>query len=436
MRPIRTLLAAAVLAATLLPTAAWAAGYSIYEQGAAVLGMAGAATASVHDASAVFFNPAAMTRLQGNQIYFGGSVLQPILSFAGMGPNPGYGVTDEAVRQTFYPPNLYATRQLPQGWAIGVGMNAPFGLGVEWDPLTFSGRTIVTKVDLQTLNATGCLAYAPNDQWSFAAGPDVMFAKVTLKNRTLVASPGGGGGTVDVAETALTSKFTPGVGWNAAVLFTPTSQWRLGAYYRSKVVIHPDEADADFTQIPTGNAAFDAGVAAGLPPDQKVGTVLRFPAMWSVGAAFQPTPAWTVEADFNLHEWSVFTDLPIRFETTPSRNTTRIENYDDAWQIRAGAEHRLSAFTYRFGWYFDKAAAPTEAVSPLLPDADRHGVSLGLGWTLGADKRWTLDVYEMGLFVKRRYGVTAAGETDPAYAFHGDYKSFVNMAGFGVGYRW
>ncbi len=437
MRPIRTLLAAAVLAATLLPTSARAAGYAIYEQGASVLGMAGAAVASVHDASAVFYNPAAMTRLEGTtQVYVGGAALQPIMSFAGMGPYPGYGVADDAVRQTFYPPSVYATRKLPRGMAVGVGVNAPFGLGVEWNPVTFSGRYIVTKVDLQTLNAMANLAWAPNDMLSIAAGPDIMWAKVKLANRSLISDPYGGGGTLDVAQAQLTSGFTPGPGWNAGVLFTPDPKWLVGAYYRSKIVVHVDDADADFTQIPTGDAALDASVAANLPPDQKVHTVLHFPAMWSVAAAFKPTPAWTVEADFDLHEWHVFQDLPIRFVTTPSRDQVRLENYRTGWQIRTGAEHRLKAFTYRFGYYFDKAPAPTEAVSPLLPDADRHGVALGLGLNLGADKRWTVDAYEVGLFVKDRYGVTASGETDPADSFHGKYRSYVNLAGVSVGYRW
>ena len=105
-------------------------------------------------------------------------------------------------------------------------------------------------------------------------------------------------------------------------------------------MVHLDDAQATFTQILTGNATFDALVGAQLPPDQGVGTVLHFPAMWSLGTAFEPSPAWTVEADFIYFEWSVFKDLPIRFHRTPCRNTDRIEDYQDSWQIRTGAEHR------------------------------------------------------------------------------------------------
>jgi hypothetical protein len=63
-------------------------------------------------------------------------------------------------------------------------------------------------------------------------------------------------------------------------------------------------------------------------------------------------------------------------------------------------------------------------------------VSLGLGWALGADRRWSVDVYELGLFVNRRYGYTASTGEAAANYFQGDYKTFVNMVGVGLGYRW
>jgi long-chain fatty acid transport protein len=415
----------------LAPGFAHGAGYSIYEQGAAVLGMAGAGVASVGDASAVFYNPAALARLEGTQLIVGGTMLTPVTSFAGVAPYPGYGVTEEMERQYFFPPTIYLSHQLSNGWTAGAGLNSPFGLGVEWkNPDAFTGRYIVTKADLQTMNANVSAAYARGEKWSAGIGADFMFAKVKLQNREQAVVPGGGGAAVDVAKVALESDFTTGWGWNAAVSVLPVPEWKLAASYHGKVIVDAT-GDALFTQIPTGDAVFDAAVAAGLPPNQGVSTVLRFPASWTGAVAFSPRPAWTLEADANFIEWSLFEDLPIRFSQTPSANQTIVEDYEDAWQFRLGAEHRLPQFTYRFGYYYDEAAAPDESVTPILPDAKRNGVTLGLGFKLGADKRWTIDLYELALFVDNRGtdGVERNG-------FDGEYKSFVNAVGFGLGYRW
>src|SRR3989442_5969075 len=99
MRLVRTTLAAAILA-VFSAAPVLGSGYSIYEQGAAALGMAGAATASVGDASALFFNPAAMTRLEGTRIYVGGSLLHTGTSFAPGGSHSGVCVTPEMKRET------------------------------------------------------------------------------------------------------------------------------------------------------------------------------------------------------------------------------------------------------------------------------------------------------------------------------------------------
>jgi len=431
MRPVHAWWLVTMCAALLSPVFALAAGYAIYEQGAALLGMAGAGTASVHDASAVFFNPAIMTRLDGTHLYAGGSVLSPVTSFAGVAPYPGYGVTEEMQRRHFIPPTLYATHRLPGRWAVGAGINTPFGLGVKWkNPDTFTGRYIVTKATLHTINANLSVARALDERWSAALGADAMFANVDLQNRILEPVPGGGGAQVDVAKTDLKGDYTAGYGWNAALSFVPDPRVRLGAFYRSKVIVDLD-GNGDFTQIPTGDASFDAGVAAALPPDQAMSAVLRFPAMWSGGVAYSPAPAWTIEADVNFVEWSVFRDLPIRFHQTPSANETLVEDYEDSWQVRVGAEHRLPGWTYRIGYYFDQAAAPSESVTPLLPDADRHGISLGFGLPFGAERRWRVDVYELALLVKRRS--TEGVERD---GFNGEYKSYVNLAGLGVACHW
>lgn len=431
MKPVRLMLGAALLCAIAAPDPARAAGYAIYEQGSSVLGMAGAGTASVNDASALFFNPAALTRVDRNRFYIGSSLLSPTVSFAGMPDYPGYGVTEEMNSQHFPLPTFYLTHRSAAKWAVGFGVNAPFGLGVDWkNPDTYTGRYIVTKAKLTAINSTLSLAYELTPQWSVAAGGNLMLANVELHNRVQAVVPGGGGAVTDVAKADLEGDRTPGYGWNAALSFVPGAQWKLGAVYRSKVVVHED-GKADFTQILTGNAAFDAGVAASLPPDQDVSTVLRFPATWSGGIAFLPATDWTLEVDVNYVEWKLFSDLPLNFKTTPSANQTIEENYDNSLQVRLGAEHRLPSWTYRFGYYFDQGAAPPESVSPLLPDADRHGATLGLGMRFGANKQWAVDAYDLALFVKKRSteGVNRDG-------YDGEYKTFINSIGVTAELRW
>ena len=399
------------------------------------MGMAGAGTASVHDASAVFYNPAALTRILAAEgagpkglFYLGGSALNPFSSFAGVNPYPGYGVTEHMEANVFAIPALYYARRIGERFAGGLGVNSPYGLGVEWsDPDRFTGRYIVTEAKLEVANLGLCAAYQISPMVSVAAGGNALFSKVRLQNHILQPAPGGGGGQVDVAEARLESTWEPGYGWNAAVSVAPNDRWRLGAFYRGKVVTQAS-GDATFKQILTGNPSFDAAVAAGLPPDQGVNTVLRFPAIWSGGVAWTPE-RWTIETALVFTEWSLFRDLPLEFDQTPQNNRAIVENYDDALAIRFGVEHRLPSWTYRFGYYFEQEAAPAASVSPLLPDAPRHGVTLGLGFTPWSNV--SVDLYNLALFTERRgtEGVNRDG-------FDGEYRTYVNAAGLNVGFRW
>ena len=427
----RTALAAALAAAILTPCTALGAGYGIYEQGASALGMAGAATASVHDASAVFFNPAAIVRLDGKQLYFGGTWLTTNTSFAGIDPNPGFGVTEAMKQGNFFPPTIYFTDRFSKKLAFGAGVNAPFGLGVDWEnPLTFTGRERVTKADVRTINANLSVSWAASDQLSLGLGYDALFAGVELHNVSENIFPGGSA-KVNVANVELKNGYKPGHTWNAAALWSPKADWKLALSYRSRVHVKFDQGDATFTQIPTGNAAFDAYVATQLPPAQKASAMLKFPSILSLAAAWNPTPDWTWEVDANQTAWSTFDNLQIAFKDTPSRSVTITENYKDSWRVNIGAEHRLPRLTYRFGYYYDQAAAPSESVTPLLPDANRHGATVGLGWKLGKARAWTLDWYDLALFVENRStdGVNRDG-------YNGTYKSFVNATGLNLGYHW
>ncbi|MCC6349478.1 MAG: outer membrane protein transport protein [Candidatus Eisenbacteria bacterium] len=433
MRLHRIAIAAALAAVCLVPGLARGAGYGIYEQGAAALGMAGAYTASVHDASAAFYNPAALVRLDGREAYFGGTWLNTHNSFAGVDPYPGFGVSEEMETGNFFPPTVYWANHFTKNWAYAVGFNAPFGLGISWkNPSEFSGRERVTKASLTGLNAGLNLAWSANDRLSFGAGFNTMFAGVELNSIRREIVPGGGGAQVNVADVKLKASNQPGYGWNLSSLWIPDDDWRFGFSYRSQVDVKIKKGEATFKQILSGNPAFDAAVAAGLPGDQNdVHTTLHFPALWAVGAAWHPTKDWTWEADFNWTQWSAFDSLVIQFPSQSALDTSVPEEYNDQFRVSVGAEHQLATFAYRFGYYFDQAAAPTESVTPLLPDANRHGVTVGYSRKLGTAKQWTLDWYYLALFFEKRS--TEGQERD---GFNGTYKAFANATGLSLAYRW
>jgi long-chain fatty acid transport protein len=422
-RSARTLL----LIACLVPAGARAAGYGVYEQGAAALGMAGAFCATANDATAQFYNPAAMSWLEGTRLAGGASWLSTRTSFAGIPEYPGYGTVEEMEAGNFFPPAVYWTQRFGSRFAVGAGVNAPFGLGVEWqDPATFTARERVTKAVLETLKASGSVALRVTDYWSVAAGADMLNARVELNNISTVI--GDGGAPINAIQVKLESDFTPGWGYHVALNGRPTESWRLGAMYRSQIDVDVTDGRATFTQIPTGDPALDAVVAANQPPNQPVATKLVFPASVTLAIAWTPSAEWTYEVDGIWTGWSAFQELDLEFPEDPSLDQTIVEDYNDQFAVRVGTERRFPRYALRGGYYYDQAAAPAESVTPLLPDATRHGFTLGLGMQRGA---WTIDVYNLFLFVEKR-----STEGREREGYDGVYKSYVNSLGATLAYRW
>ncbi len=82
----------------------------------------------------------------------------------------------------------------------------------------------------------------------------------------------------------------------------------------------------------------------------------------------------------------------------------------------------------RFGYYYDETPQPTEAVSPLLPDNNRHGISLGIGKSWG---QFRADLFGLYLVMPDREteGINRDG-------FEGTYANNVEIAGLTLGYRY
>jgi long-chain fatty acid transport protein len=165
--------------------------------------------------------------------------------------------------------------------------------------------------------------------------------------------------------------------------------------------------------------------------DLPVRTSIEFPDMASLGVAVALSRNWLVEVDFNWTGWSSFDEVAIDFTGDASNSlpdSTIPEHWDDVNNYRLGLRWRRGlASEWRFGYVFDETPQPEEAVSPLLPDADRQGFTIGYG----RRGRVSTDVALMYLqFEDRTRARSFAEEGD----FFGTYSSTAWLLGLTVGF--
>lgn len=424
--PFRTACAGVVLAALVFPQAGWGAGFGIYEQGGRALGMAGAYTARVGDASAIYFNPAGLAVIEHGSVQVGTSMIYVSREFAGTSPYPGDGTFAESPRQAFFPVHGYWGHRLGPDVVVGFGIYNPYGLTTEWkDPDTFSGRFISTRASLTPFyfNPVVALNLAPY----MRIGVGVMAVHSSLKLNRHVGQPNplGDPGVLDLGKVELSGDNGLDYGVNLGLQFDVTDAVTVGANYRSGIEVDFD-GDADFTFLGTGTP-LDPQLRLVFPADQKVNTTLEYPMLFVFGLGVTPVSGLSLEGDLGWTQWSSFDRLAIQFEDDPSLNLALEENWDDAFFFRMGGEYAVNASTrLRLGYYYDETPQPTLTVSPILPDNNRHGLSAGVGKTWG---KWGVDVFGLLLLMSDRGtdGINRDG-------FEGTYANGVQILGATVSY--
>lgn len=419
--PVWTLLASLAIAGS-----AFGSGFSIFEQGAKATAMGGAFVATADDPSAIFYNPAGMAQQRQLTILAGGTAINFSNEFKG-DPNDAFtaGTSAQYARHTFVPPNGYVVIPWGQNLTFGVGAFTAYGLRTDWeDP--FPGRFVSRDANLKTLSVEPAVAWqSTSGMFAIGVGAEYRRAHVILQRNNGSLNPFTGR-FVDVANVYLNSDWNSAWGYNVGVLIKPNETWRIGAAYRSDMDID-FTGDADFTQIPTGNAQLDAIVASQLPPDQGIHAKFAFPATIQAGVATTAIPNWDIEFDVTHTTWSRFETLLVQFDQNPERNLNRPQNWKNTFSYRIGGNRRVTPdWDVRLGAVYDKNPQPTEAVSPLLPDADRTGVMFGIGYHKGP---WIFDASDMILHFKDR----STNGQNPE--FNGTYKTSANLISLNVGLR-
>lgn len=179
---------AAMVCSLFVPLYAFGNGFYIYEQGAKAVGMGGAFTAQADDPSAIHYNPAGISQLNGTQVMVGVSPIMPSASFESDGSTAmaSPGQKWDAEDHTWVIPHFYITHKVNQKVSIGLGSYSSFGLGTEW-PDDFEGKftTGALKAVIKTSTVSPILSYEPIKDLSVAFGPTYQYIDISLRNKLL-----------------------------------------------------------------------------------------------------------------------------------------------------------------------------------------------------------------------------------------------------------
>ncbi|HSP34743.1 MAG TPA: OmpP1/FadL family transporter [Thermoanaerobaculia bacterium] len=411
--------------------AALGSGFQLFEQGGKAVAMGGAFAATADDPSALYYNPAGLAQQRRASILVGGTAISFTNQFTG-DPNDEFtaGTTGHYRRHIFVPPNAYAVVPIGSNLTFGIGMMTPFGLRTNWaNP--WIGRFQASDSNVKTVEIEPALAWQTSDgRFALGGGPTYRRSHIVLQRNN--AFPGSGvdpftGRIVDVANVWLNSDWNSAWGWNLGVMWKPSDALHVGASYRSQMDINYT-GEAVFTQISTGNPQLDALVKAGLPPNQPITTKIPYPATMLLGVSTGVIPNWTIEADIDRTTWSRFKALDVNFSQTPANNLHRPENWKDTTAYRLGANHPVTQnWDVRFGLLYDENPQPTYAVSALLPDANRKGVTFGAGYHGGP---WIVDwtVFVLHFDTRGTFGQSQEG-------LNGSFKTDATLMSLNFGYR-
>jgi long-chain fatty acid transport protein len=422
----------------------YGSGFQINEHGAKAMAMAGAFVGLANDASAVYFNPAALTFLNGTKISVGASFIRPSSTFTGPAP----ATTESELKARFFTPiNFYITHKINDDLAVGLGVNNPFGLGTEWEE-DWLGRYNAVQTEIRTFDITPVIAYKLSDQLSISVGARIMYADVLLTRALQLAVPANPAlgltqpipmedGKLELEGDDLAFSF------NAAVFYKANKEWSFGLAYKHQVALEFEgDVVSTLSAIPSVIPAqavplVQAGLEAAVPTG-KANAPLDAPSVILTGAAFQPNKELTVTADFQYTMWSSYDELRINFEEWQGGvSSVSVRDYEDSFIARLGAEYVMNEkFALRGGFLYDKNPVKDEYVDFTLPDADRIGLNIGFGYNLTESLSVDL-AYLFLMFTEREITnskETLSDATNPV-PLNGKYESSAHLIGLNFNYN-
>lgn len=438
----------------LLPVVGHTAGFALLEQSASRLGNAFSGTAATaEDATAMFFNPAALTRLDTPQVVAVASGIYVSSEFRDSASTPALGQPlggdgGNAGGWNFLP-SAYVSTPLGERLALGFGVNVPFGLELDYDD-DWIGRFQALRSSIETVNLNPALAWRIGERLSIGVGVNHQYIDAELSNAVNYTAAIAQGLQQLAAAGQIPAAAVPGLvaangalqgrvvvsgddwawGYNLGVLFELSDATTIGLSYRSTLK-YTVTGTAAFTR-PQVAEPIGAGIVAlastpgGPLADGPVQVDLELPDMAILSLRQALGARVELLADIAWTGWSSIQELDIVRSDTGETLSLTPEHWDDTWRFALGLSYELRPdLRLRGGVAYDEAPVPGATRTPRLPDADRRWLAIGAQWR--ATDALTLDFGYAHLFQRNVRLEQDAGNAAVNAMLDGTQRSSVDI---------
>ena len=401
-----------------LPFLLSAQGFQVNLQGQTQQGMASAGTAFVQDAATVFYNPGGMSFLKENSISAGVSPVIAHSTFLDANTNLSYN-TASPVSTPFAGYAVWGadtTHKVFNRFKFGLGSYTPFGSIATWEP-GWTGRYNLTSLKLLSIFYQATASYKICDKLGIGIGLVYGTGNVELKQDIPVSSSSNFAGSADLKGKA------QAWGFNAGVYYKPCSKFSIGLTYRSAMNMN--------LQNGTGTFVTPSSLNSNIPPTNTFTAKLPLPSVLTLGLAYSFTQKFTLALDVNYVGWHTYDTLAFDYKNnTPQFADTKLPRlYHNTFAFRLGGQYKVTdKFTARAGLGLELTPVPNGYITPEVPDATRMYYTIGLGYKIAkcfaVDASYTLE------------GFTRKSLTnDPVIGPSGTYKTYINVPGISVTYK-
>ena len=380
------------------PSTADAVGFRLPNQDPEAIARGDAFVATADNPSAIYYNPAGITQLKGDNVRAGIYLISADTKYT----SPS-GVTAETDTSLQAVPQLYYVHSFAETpISVGLGVYAPYGLSLDWGNNTpFS--TVAESGDLIYACINPVVAWRILPSLSIAIGPTINYSHAEFK-RAIGFIPGD--------QFKFTGDDTD-VGFNAGILWQPHAMWSIGVNYRSATTLDYS-GTASTSPSPPYPSSTDSSAS------------IKFPQFVIGGISFRPTTNWNFEFDLDWTEWSDVQNITVK--NTAFGDQTLTLNYRSSFIYDFGVTRQLGrGYFASVGYIYSENSSPDANFNPLIPDANLNLGSVGFGHH-GSQWDWAI-AYHFA------YNGGRTVQNDSNAAADGTYKTFNNAVNASVTFK-